>query len=121
LGDEPLKPLNPEIMLSECRVTTFLSSGPGGQRRDRKRTAVRLEHLPTGIVTVASRRRSKAQNLEDAIERLIEKIEERRRVRKPRVPTRIPGRVKEAIRDEKRQRAARKRLRRMASRHAVEE
>jgi protein subunit release factor A len=100
-------------LFEECRVTYFLSPGPGGQRRDRKRTAVRLVHVPTGITVVAGRRRSRIQNLRDALDRLAEKLEERQaeKSRKPRIATRLPARVKEAILREKRHRALKKKLR----------
>lgn len=96
-------------------MSYFLSSGPGGQRRDRKMTAVRLLHLPTGIVVVATRRRSQVQNLKDALERLLEKLEQRMRVRKPRIKTRMPAAMKEAILRGKKRRSARKSLRKKIS------
>lgn len=105
----------PEEVLVECRVSYFLSSGPGGQRRDRKMTAVRLLHLPTGIVVVATRRRSRAQNMKEALERLIGKLAERTRVRKPRRRTRMPAAAREAILREKRQRSVKKKLRKKVS------
>jgi protein subunit release factor B len=113
---EGKKSLNPSKVLEECRVTYFLSSGPGGQHRDRKRTAVRLEHLPTGIVTVSKKRRSRAMNLREALERLVEKIGERQKVKKHRVPTRVPKKVREAIREEKRRRTLKKKERRKVDR-----
>jgi len=113
--------IDPEEVLKECRVTCFLSSGPGGQRRDRKRTAVRLAHRPTGIVTVSSRRRSRAQNLQAALDRLVTRIEERQRVGKPRIPTRIPSKVKSAVLAEKRARSLKKKLRRKVSHHDSDE
>lgn len=107
--------LKAEEILKECRVTYFLSSGPGGQHRDRKRTAVRLEHIPTGIVTVSKKRRSREMNQREALERLVEKIEERQRVKKPRVPTRIPRKVREVILEKKRRRSQKKKSRRKVS------
>ncbi len=108
--------LKPEEVLKECHVTYFLSSGPGGQHRDRKRTAVRLEHLPTGIVTVSKKRRSREMNQREALERLIERIEERQKVRKPRILTRVPRKVREAILEEKKRRSQKKKLRRKVTR-----
>jgi protein subunit release factor B len=103
--------LDPEKVIGECRITYTLSPGPGGQRRDKKRTAVRLKHMPTGIVVVAGRRRSRAQNQEDAIQRLILKIEERTKEKKPRKETSIPGSVKKAILEGKKRRSIKKQLR----------
>ena len=74
-------------LLDECDVTTFRASGPGGQHRNRRESGVRLVHRPTGIVVVATERRSQHQNKAVALERLAGKLAERRRVRKPRVAT----------------------------------
>jgi protein subunit release factor B len=104
-------PLDEESILEECQVAYFLSSGPGGQRRDRKRTAVRLVHEPTGIVVVSGRRRSRTQNLRLALEKLIERIEEKNRPAKPRIKTKKPKRVKEAILKQKKRLSAKKKLR----------
>ena len=74
-------------LLGECEVTTFRASGPGGQHRNRRESAVRLHHLPTGIVVVATERRSQHQNRAVALERLARRIELKRRRKKPRVAT----------------------------------
>jgi len=103
-----------EKLLKECNMTFFLSSGPGGQRRDRKRTAVRLLHVPSGIVITCSRRRSRRLNLEEALSRLVARLEERRKEkeRKPRIATKRPAWVKEAMIREKRHRSLKKKMRR---------
>lgn len=77
-------------LLDECDVTTFRASGPGGQHRNRRESAVRLVHRSTGIMVVATERRSQHQNKAVALERLARKLAEKRRVRKPRVATRTP-------------------------------
>ena len=103
-----------DLDLNDVRRDEFCSSGPGGQRRDRKRTAVRLVHGPTGIIVIAGRRRSRAQNLKIALDRLIDRIEEkeRERTKKPRIRTKTPARVKESILREKKHRSSTKKLRR---------
>ena len=75
-------------LMAECEMTTFRASGPGGQHRNRRESAVRLRHIPSGIVAVASERRSQHQNRAVALERLARKLAAKRRKRKPRVPTR---------------------------------
>ncbi|HZE88333.1 MAG TPA: peptide chain release factor-like protein, partial [Verrucomicrobiae bacterium] len=60
---------------------------PGGQHRNRRDSAVRLTHRPTGIVVTATERRSQHQNKLMALERLAARLEARNRRRRPRVPT----------------------------------
>jgi protein subunit release factor A len=50
-------------------------SGPGGQNRNKRMSGVRVRHLPTGLVAVATERRSQAQNLDAALRRLEEKLD----------------------------------------------
>lgn len=71
----------------EVLVEPYRAPGPGGQRKNRKETAVRLTHPPSGITVVASERRSQAQNREIAFERLTKKLTALNRPRKHRVPT----------------------------------
>ncbi len=55
---------------AQCRFDRFRVSGPGGQHRNRRDTAVRLVHEPTGMVGQASERRSQLQNRAEALRRL---------------------------------------------------
>lgn len=57
-------------LLAQCRFDRFRVSGPGGQHRNRRDTAVRLVHTSTGIAGQASERRSQAQNRAAALQRL---------------------------------------------------
>jgi protein subunit release factor B len=59
----------------ELEITHTKGSGPGGQNRNKRMSGVRVKHLPTGIVTNATERRSQAQNLAAALERIDEKVE----------------------------------------------
>jgi len=72
----------------EVLVEPYRAPGPGGQRKNRKETAIRLTHPPSGITVVASERRSQAQNREIAFDRLIKKLAQLNRPRKRRIPTR---------------------------------
>ena len=55
---------------AQCRFDRFRVSGPGGQHRNRRNTAVRLVHEPTGMVGQATERRSQLQNRAEALQRL---------------------------------------------------
>ncbi|XP_074313085.1 uncharacterized protein LOC141648377 [Silene latifolia] len=62
--------LSDEELLNECEMGTFKTSGPGGQHRNKRESAVRLKHRPTGIIAQASEDRSQHMNRASALARL---------------------------------------------------
>ncbi len=62
--------LEHDTLLKGCRIQRLRRSGPGGQRRNKVETCVRVTHIATGLRSEASERRSQAENLRMALERL---------------------------------------------------
>lgn len=110
-------PETDEALLAECEVQTFRSSGPGGQNVNRRETAVRLHHLPTGVVIACQEERSQLRNRQIALGRLRARLEERSRPRRKRVPTQVPRGERYRRLKAKRARAERKQLRRKPDPH----
>ena len=59
-----------EQILRDCRWDAFRASGPGGQKRNKTSSAIRLVHLPSGLAGIANESRSQAHNRQSALQRL---------------------------------------------------
>ena len=62
--------LTEEQLLAQCEVDTYRASGPGGQKRNKTSSAVRLRHPPTGLIVIAEESRSQHENKAKALARL---------------------------------------------------
>ena len=80
----------------EIRVDTFRSQGAGGQHVNKTDSAVRLTHLPTGIVAQSQNERSQTQNRETAIKVLKARLLERALEEKEAETRRLKGEHVEA-------------------------
>src|SRR6186997_1344544 len=57
-------------LLAQCEVDTYRASGPGGQKRNKTSSAVRLRHVPTGLIVIAEESRSQHENKAKALQRI---------------------------------------------------
>jgi protein subunit release factor B len=102
---------DPEILKKQVTVETYRSGGPGGQRKNKVETAVRLKHLPSGLTVIATEHRSQAENRKLAFERLHERLMKLNRPKKRRIPTSVSLKAIEKRIEEKKIRSKKKRLR----------
>ncbi len=109
-------PESDEKLLEQCEVETFRSSGPGGQHVNKTESAVRLRHLPSGVVVTSRQERSQHRNKAFCIQKLREQIEKLNHRPASRIPTRVPRRVKNQALESKARRSQVKRLRAKPSR-----
>ena len=90
-------PQSDEELLAQCEMETYRSSGPGGQNVNRRETAVRLRHLPSGIVVTCQEERYQLRNRRIALAKLRARLEELAKPVKKRVPTKVPRSVRNRI------------------------
>jgi protein subunit release factor B len=105
-----LPELDPDL-LRECEVETFRASGPGGQHVNKTESAVRLRHLPSGVVVSSQQERSQHRNKAICLAKLRKKIAQLNYKRPKRVPTRVSRSAKNRTLEAKARRAQIKRLR----------
>ncbi|MFH1761649.1 MAG: peptide chain release factor-like protein [bacterium] len=62
--------LSDTALLKQCEFGTFKASGPGGQKKNKTSSAVRLKHRATGITVISSESRSQNENKLKALKKL---------------------------------------------------
>jgi peptide chain release factor 2 len=80
-----------KIAPEDLRIDTFRSSGPGGQHMQKTSSAVRVTHLPTGLIATCQGQRSQHQNKEAALKVLYSRLLELEREKKEEERTRLKG------------------------------
>ncbi len=80
-----------KVNLEDLKIDTFRSSGPGGQHMQKTSSAVRITHLPTGIIVSCQSQRSQRQNKESALKVIYARLLELNRAEKEREKAKIKG------------------------------
>ncbi len=89
-----LLPKSDDDLLAECRVDTYRSSGSGGQHVNVTNSAVRLTHIPTGIVVTSQKERSQYLNKRECLIKLRLAVEKLNYKKPKRWTTKISKSVK---------------------------
>ncbi|MBM3248371.1 MAG: peptide chain release factor-like protein [Candidatus Omnitrophica bacterium] len=103
--------INLDNLIKETKVFFYRSPGPGGQRKNKKETAVKVHHIPTGLEAIATEFRTQIDNKKLALHRLKKKLLELTKKRKKRIPTILPPGKKEETFKQKKLRSEKKQLR----------
>ena len=111
---------DPQVLKKQVIIETYRSRGPGGQRKNKVETAVRLKHLPSGITVVATEHRSQSENRKLAFERLRERLIKVNRPKRRRIATLLPLSAVEKRMEEKKIRSTKKRFRQKPQKESAE-
>ena len=87
--------MSAEELARDCEVQVFRATGPGGQGVNTTDSAVRMKHVPTGLVVTARESRSQFQNRASCLCKLKAELERRSRPPRRRVKTKVPQRSRQ--------------------------
>jgi len=80
-----------EIKPDDLEIDFFRASGPGGQNVNKRESAVRITHLPTGISVASQAQRSQQQNKEKAMQILASKLYQKKEEEAAREAAKLKG------------------------------
>ncbi len=83
-----------KVNSEDIRIDTFRASGAGGQHINKTDSAIRITHIPTGIVVACQNERSQTQNKEMAMRMLVSKLIEKREAERMERDQDIKGEIK---------------------------
>ncbi len=86
----------PDIVIrpEDLKIDTYRSSGAGGQHVNKTESAIRITHIPTGIIVSCQTERSQVQNRETAMKMLYSKLVEKQELEEQEKLASIRGDVK---------------------------
>ena len=85
-----------KVKPEDLKIDTFRSSGPGGQHMQKTSSAVRITHLPTGMVVSGQSQRSQRQNKESALKVLFARLLDQKLEEKEKEKNKLKGERVEA-------------------------
>ena len=80
-----------QINQEDLKIDTFRSSGPGGQHMQKTSSAIRITHIPTGIIVTCESQRSQHQNKESALRVLHARLLEMELAKKEQEKAKLKG------------------------------